>query len=239
MKRAYTWLAKYIDARDTLAVIFCSVFTWHWSSRVKSIIIEILAGISIEDSVIEIVPLGKWLFLFAFYFFIICRKLSKDRRMMLLVLYRYRYFETWWKHHFITMHIANFIIFIISCVMWETLDMFNGNFTNENFAVILVFFLHLSAGASVLTAGDILLHTKIIPCILLIWEGMSYIAAVNFHLPFLVCGMYVNCSFRKLGIAAAAAYVTEIFITVICYLTVPELWKRGYLEREIAECQVQ
>ena len=156
---------------------------------------------------------------------------------MPVVLYRYRYFETWWKRHFITMHIANFIIFVISCVIWETLDMFNGNFTNESFAVILVFFLHLSVGISVLTASNILLHTKITPCILLIWEGMSYIAAVNLHLPLLVCGMYVNCACRKLGITAAAAYVTEIFITVICYLTVSELWKRGYLERKAAECQ--
>lgn len=238
MKRADALLKKYIDTWDILAVICYSVFTLYWSSQLKSIVAEILAGISMEGSVIEIVPLGKWLFLFAFYFFIIGRKLSKNRRMLLFVLYRYRYFEAWWKCHFITIHIANFIIFLISCIVWETFDWFNGNFTNESFAVISVFFLHLSAGISVLTAGNILFNAKLTPCILLILEGMLYIVSVNFNLPFLVCGMYVNCSYHSLGIIAGAAYGVEILIIAICYLTVPGLWKLGYLERKAWECQV-
>ncbi|MEZ3429616.1 MAG: hypothetical protein K1W36_05015 [Lachnospiraceae bacterium] len=239
MKSVYIFIQKYIDIWDALAVICYSVFTWCWSGQVKSNITEILSGISTEGSVIEIVPLGKWLFLFAFYFFIICRKLSKNRRMLTFVLYRYRYFETWWRRHFITMHIANFMIFIISCVIWGTLELFNGIFTNENIAVILVFFLHLSVWISVLIAGNIIFNTKITPCILLIFEGMLYIVSVNFNLPFLVCGMYANCSYHKLGIIAVVAYVIEILIMAICYLTVSKLWKLGYLERKVVECQVQ
>ncbi len=239
MKSASIFIQKNIDTWDVLAVVCYSAFTWYWSDRVKSIITEILAGISTKTGVIEVVPLGKWLFLFAFYFFIICRKLSENRRMLAFALYRYKYFETWWKRHFITMHISNFIIFIISCVIWGTLELFDGNFTNENYDVILVFFLHLSVWISVLIAGNIIFDTKITPCILLIFEGMLYIVSVNLNLPFLACGMYVNCSYAKLGVIAAVAYVIEILIIAICYLAVPKLWKWGHLERKVVKCQVQ
>ncbi|GFI22826.1 hypothetical protein IMSAGC011_01602 [Lachnospiraceae bacterium] len=239
MKSVYKFIQKYIDLWDALAVICYSVFTWYWSSHVKSIITEILAGIPNEGSIIEIVPLGKWLFLFAFYFFIISRKLSKNRKILPFILYRYRYFKTWWKRHFIAMHIIDFIIFIISCVIWGMLELFDENFTNENFGIILVFFLHLSVWISVLVVNDIIFSAKITPCILLIFEGMLYIISVNFNLPFLVCGMYVNCSYSKLGIIAMVVYAIEILTIAICYLIVPKLWKLGYLERKVIGCQVQ
>lgn len=234
MKCLYKFIRECIDVRDGLAVICYSVFAWYWIDGTKGIIIEILGGIPIENgNMIEIVPLGKWLFLFAFYFLIVCRKLSKSRSILNFTLYRHKYFKLWWKYHFITIHITNFLIFIISCAIWRILEIFDGKSSDGNFAVTIVFFLHLSVWISILTLSDIIFERKIAPCILLILEGMLYIFSVNYNMPYLVCGMYVRCSYSELGVVAAAAYGIEIFIIAVCYFTAPQLWKFGYLERKI------
>lgn len=233
MKRLYKFISEYVDVWDASALICYSVFAWHWIDGAKGIITEILGGIPIENgNMIEIVPLGKWLFLFAFYFFIVCRKLSKTESILTFTLYRHKYFKSWWKHYFITMHITDLLIFIISCAIWRILEIFNGKSGDENFAIILVFFLHLSVWISILILSNIIFERKIAPCILLILEGMLYIFSVNYHLPFLACGMYVRCSYLKLGVVAAAAYGIEILIIAICYFIAPKLWRFGCLERK-------
>lgn len=239
MKSLYKFIQEYIDLWDVLAVICYSAFVWYWINNTQNAIMEILGGIPNEmGSTIEMVPLGKWLFLFAFYSFIICRKLSKNRKILTFTLYRHRCFKSWWKHHFIAMHITDFLVFVISCSIWGTLELFNGKWTKENFAIILVFFLHLSVWVSILAVSDIIFERKIAPCILLILEGMLYVCSVNFNLPFLVCGMYVNCSYPKLGIVSVMAYGIEVLTVAICYLVVPRLWRFGCLERKVIGCQV-
>lgn len=234
MKCLYKFIWNCIDVWDGLAVICYSFFIWYWIDGKKGIIIEILGGIPIENgNMIEIVPLGKWLFLFAFYFFIVCRKLSKSRSILTIALYRHQYFKSWWKCHFITIHITNFLIFIISCAIWRILEIFEGKSGGESFAVMLVFFLHLNVWISILILSDIIFERKIAPCILLILEGILYIFSINYNLQFLVCGMYVRCSFSQLGIAAAAVYGIEISIIAACYFIAPQLWRYGYSERKI------
>jgi hypothetical protein len=205
-----------------------------WINSEKGVITGIIGGIPFANgNIIEIVLLGKWLFLYAFYFFIICRKLGKSKSNIVFTLYRYKYFKTWWRHHFVSIHTTSFFVFIASCAIWRFFDIFYRKSDDEFIAVMLAFFLHLSVWISILALCDVVSERKIAPCILLIVEGMLYIFSVNYNLTFLECGMYVRCHYYRMGYGVVAAYGVEILMIAICYFSVPRLWKYGFLERKV------
>lgn len=225
-------VTKCIDKWDALAALAYSVLTWTWTDVSKRGFTGILGGISTENgNTIELVPLGKWLFLFAFYFLIICRKLYQTISNLTLTVYRYQSFKQWWRHSFMMIHLTDALIFTETCAVWGIFESISGNPDWEAIAVVAVFFLHLSVWVSILEVCNVAFERQIAPCVLLILEGMLYILSVNYDQPVLACGMYVRCVCAAPGIAAAV-YGAEAMIIMVCYFAAPQLWKSGYLERK-------
>lgn len=228
MKRI-AWVMKKIETCRDIPIVTCfALFVLKWRNQTEYNIIGILGGISDFDTDrIEIIQLGKWLFLFAFYFWFIERKLEKDRKIITFKIYRYGRFQTWWKYHYIKMHWSSFCTYGISCLIWMVAEFGKRGCIKNEFAVILVFFLHLSLWMSILILCDILVYKKIVICILLLAEGLTYIFSVNFKVPCLAFGMYARSS----GLVAIFIYMLEVFGIIGCYITGLWLWKKGWLER--------
>lgn len=234
MKGLRRFMRESIDMWDILAVLFFSVFTRFWLEDYECVIEGILGGISTEyGNELELFAMGKWMFLFAFYFFIICRKLSRNRRVLTFTLSRCKSFKEWWNHQFITIHGINFMIFAMNCVIWKVFEAADGKNSSDGMAIIVTFFLHLSVWVSILTLCDVVFESKIVPCIMLVAEGMLYVCSVSFDAPWIACGMYARCSYARVGIIAVIIVVIKALVLAACYLAVPKLWKCGYLEREV------
>lgn len=232
MRRLWKMISGNIDRWDILAALGFSVLVWSWTDGTKRGITGILGGISTENgNTIELVPLGKWLFLFAFYFLIICRRLYQTKSNLTFALYRYRSFKRWWRHSFMMIHLTDLLIFIGTCAVWGIFGLLSGNPDGEAIAVLAVFSLHLSVWVSILALGNVVFERQLMPCVLLILEGMLYILSVNYDQPVLACGMYVRCACAPPGIAAAV-YGAEALIIMVCYFTAPKLWESEYLERK-------
>lgn len=243
MKNLCKLVTGYADAWDALLTLLVGLIVFLWTLEPGDIIMGILGGIPVKEGNviapgiigidgIQHLPLCKWLFLFAFFLLIACRGLAKAREFMGFSLCRYPSFKAWWGWNFATVHIVVALVYLASCALWLLLGLAGGRASAEGFPAMLVFYLHLNAMVSVLILGDLLVEKKIVPCILIVIEGLLYVFSVNFRIPALACGMYVRCSYSpQSGMVAIVAYALEIFITVACYAAAPALWRRGRLEQ--------
>ncbi len=71
-----------------------------------------------------LLPLGKWLFLFGFFFFILCRGIYADSRFGLFEKYRYGSFRGWWRAYFLKSHFRNSLAFLTAYLLWGLLGRF-------------------------------------------------------------------------------------------------------------------
>lgn len=218
-----------MDSWNIMVAMAFSCFVWCQADKTDGAITGILGGIP-DYGELELVPMGRWLFLFGFYFLSACRQLGKKRKLGIFTLYRYQSFHAWWKNCFGMTHMANLLVFLIGCAVWELAGLLSGKTGTHEIEIIVVFYLHLSVWISILIVSDIVFEKKIMPCILIIVEAVLYVFSVNYENPYLAGGMYLRCSYRENGIFSVAVYIIEIVIIVICYKIEPFLWKQGIWE---------
>lgn len=209
------------DFLSTLCFALC-IYGWTWDKSKP--VQEILGGVPYYEEVgILLLPLGKWLFLFGFFFFILCRRMFVDSRLVIFEKYRYGSFRGWWSVHFWTLHLKNSLTFLTAYLLWGLmgkLDMQAGT--------ALVFYLHLSAMASILIVADYFHLSGAAPCILIVAEGVCYVLSVRHHLSWLACGMYTRSIFERADGFPVWILATEVVLTVLCWVIVPIVHDKGF-----------
>ena len=98
---------------------------------------------------------------------------------------------------------------------------------------VLFFFLHLSVYMSGIIVCDFVCEKNILPCILIVLEGMLYVLSVDYRLPALAWGMYVHCTSSEIGIFSPVLCVIKTVLILGCYAIIPVFWKYGIIERKV------
>lgn len=213
---------------NLLMTVCFAFFVYAWTDKDDEVIFRILGGIpDYGGRTIEIVPLGKWLFLFGFFFLIACRTINMSQQIKKLQMYRYQKFVKWWSQHFTVVHMVNAFTFFTAYLIWRLICGENGKIE-----VVFVFFLHLSCMISILLLFDFI-GKKTVPCILIIIEGMGYVLSVNYDISWLACGMYNRSILFREGGFSVGVFILEIVIILFCYMGAPYLWKKEILERKM------
>lgn len=211
-----------------LLTVCFAFFVYVWIDKDDEVIFRILSGIpDYGGRTIEIVSLGKWLFLFGFFFLMACRTINMSREIKKFQMYRCQKFIRWWSQYFAVVHMVNALTFLIAYFIWWLVCR-----ENEKMEVVFVFFLHLSCMISILLLFDFI-GKKIMPCILILIEGIGYVLSVNYDIPWLACGMYNRSIFFRKDGFSVGILVLEIMIIVFCYVAALYLWNKGILERKI------
>ena len=81
-----------------LTIFMCMVYGWS-TNGTKDTTLIILNGIP-NYGELEILLMGKWLFLFSIFFFMLCRKQAKYKPIQRYILCRKQHFNRWWRQHF-------------------------------------------------------------------------------------------------------------------------------------------
>lgn len=193
---------------------------------------SILEGIPYYGE-LAMIPMGKWLFLFAFFFLILCRKQTKYRPLTRYAMYRYGNFDKWWRHHFCGQYGYFSICFWFCCLLRSLVEIVCGEITWEVIETELFFFLHLSVYIGIIIFCDFIWKNNYAPCVLLVIEGMLYVFSVDYKMPALSCGMYMHCSYSKIGIWSVVLCILKLLLIWGCYISVPCIWKKEMAEREM------
>lgn len=218
---------KVCDKWDLLLTVCFALFVYFWHGFSDDLILRILGGVpDYGGKVIPYIPFGRWLFLFGFFLFSVCRSLYEEGGINVLERYRYKEMGKWWRKHFLMLHLKNTVLFLICYAIWYALER-----KELHLMAAVTFFLHLSMMISVLLLADYL-DIKIMPCLLIVAEGMGYVLSVNYDLPSLANGMYNRSIFVRKDGFSFPVYLMEIIVIGICYVAVPFLWKRNIRERK-------
>lgn len=222
------WIKRVWNKWNLILVVCFAFFIYYWTWQKQNPILEILGGIpDYGQKNIEILPLGKWLFLLAFFFFISCKEMHTELKTWIFELYRYQSFKLWWRRHFWGIHLITAQVFLIAYLIWTIFGRMN-----MQLEVAIIFYLHLSSLISILLVADYISTTKIIPCVMLIIEGVGYVLSVNYDVPWIVCGMYNRSIFSRQDGFGLEMIIVEVFVTWICYKLVPILWGKDGRERK-------
>lgn len=226
MKYIIWQMKKRMNLQTFLYSICFALLVGYWSDKRNGLLVGALGGVPDNGSgALELLCLGKWLFLYAFFFFIICRELIVDERIFGFTVYRFRSFKTWWRMHFCSVLTANAVVYTFVSFLWWTADRINGQSNNKALVIYMIFLLHLSCMAGIILLFDYLTANKLAPCILIITEGILYVLSVRYRIPWLACGMFCRIAFCVDDGFPAVICVVEILVTCLCYLAVPLLSK--------------
>lgn len=219
---------KICNKWNFLMTVCFALFVYAWTEKKDEAIFGILGGIpDYGGRTIEIVPLGKWLFLFGFFFLIACRTINMSQQIKNFQMYRHQKFVRWWSQHFAVVHMVNVLTFFTAYLIWRLICRENGELE-----AVFTFFLHLSCMISILLLFDFI-GTKIMPCILIVVEGMGYVLSVNYDIPWLACGMYNRSIFFREDGFSVGIFILETVIILFCYMAAPYLWNKEILERKV------
>lgn len=207
-----------------------ALFTWMWSDKYDGVITSVLGGIETESDIIDILGLGKWLFLFAVYFLILNKMLVDNRKTLLFSLYRYRDFKSWWKQYFLRLHITMFLYYLISCIVWYVIGGVTDNSSSHAVEIMIIFYMHLAMYFSIIAAADRILNKSIMPCILILIEGVTYIISVQYRHIVLTFGMYRRMALMDNKWFQVIVPGIEFIVCWLCYFSVIRLWKKDKLE---------
>lgn len=208
----------------TLGFALC-VYGWTWDK--ERLVQEILGGIPyVEGDGIPLLPLGKWLFLFGFFFFVVCRGMLANARVSTFERYRYGSFRSWWRMRFLTLHCKNALSFLTAYLLWGLL----GGLKLQA-GVALVFYLHLSAMVSVLIVADYFWRSGMAPGFLIVAEGVAYVLSIRHRLPWLAFGMYSQSVFGRSDGFPVWVLAAEAVFTGLCCMIVPIVRRKEILER--------
>lgn len=214
-----------------LIIFMCMVYGWS-TNETKDTTQMILNGIP-NYGELEILLMGKWLFLLSIFFFMLCRKQAKLKPIQGFILYRKQYFNSWWRQHFWKQYGYFAFGFWISVLLWHCMDLCRGITEFGCVGEVLFFFLHLSVYMSGIIVCDFVCEKNILPCILIVFEGMLYVLSVDYRLPALAWGMYVHCAFSKIGFLSPVLCVIKTVLILGWYASIPVFWKYRIIERKV------
>lgn len=211
-------------------VIGFTIFTWMWSEKNNGVIESVLSGIKIEDNMIKTLNLGKWLFLFAVYFLMLNRIMVENKKMILFSLYRYKDFKEWWRHHFMLLQKKMLFYYLLCCIIWYLIEIVTNNHSENIIPIITIFYIHIAMFFSVLIAANQIFDKSITPCVLILIEGLSYIASVQYPTIVMTCGMHCTMATIENIWFKIILLVMQAIICYFSYFLVVFLWKKDKLE---------
>ena len=213
-----------------IILIGFSLFTWMWSEKNNGVIASVLGGIEIEDDLIKTLRLGKWLFLFAVYFLMLNKMLVDNRKIILFSLYRYRNFKEWWKQYFLKLQKEMFFYYFMCCIVWYLIEIITSNYSKHVIPIMIIFYMHIAMYFSIVIAANQIFNKSIMPCILVLVEGLSYIVAVQYPLIIFTYGMYCRMAMVENKWFHIIVLLIEFIVCCLSYFCVIWLWKKDRLE---------
>lgn len=183
----------------------------------------------LDDGYLDLLALGRWLFLYGMLLFFFTLFVNRKRRSSQFILYRYRTFRKWWSVSFWSgIFITEGMFFGIVFICFAC----NGvGDVRQNLYICIVYGIHLALAGSIIRVVDFLYPGIPITAYLIIWEGVSYVLSVQFDCSGIVSGMYVrSTSYISGGFSIETACIIKGILIGLCYETVCELWKKGYID---------
>lgn len=209
---------------DFLVSVLFALLMYAWTWNKGNLVKEIIGGIPYDGtSRLELLSLGKWLFLFAFFLLRVCQKMMAVSQVCILGLYRFGSFRKWWSIHFWKMHLVNGLTFLTVYLIWGLLDQMD-----MEVGTAFVFFLHLNVCVSIVTVADWCGKSKVAPSILIVLEGFFYVLSVCCNFPWLACGMHTRSIFERADGFPVWILVAEVVLTGLCWVIVPILHDKGF-----------
>lgn len=202
-----------------------------WKDKNKDVFLSLIGGIEEYDGEILILPMGRWLFLFGFFFLLAGLEVMKIKRVSYFVCYRHSTFKHWWKKQFIHIHLMVVILFGIALLTWLGCSIVQGKSLEDIGVISVTFLIHICLMVTIEICFDVLFSKALTGGILIVVEGVLYIIAEQYQIPWLAGGMYIRSSkMLENGFALPVMYVAEILFMLVCYGMILFMWKKGYME---------
>lgn len=183
----------------------------------------------VDAEYLDLLGLGRWLFLYSVFLFVFTLTISERRKMLSFTLYRYTTFTRWWHHNWwnsIQRVLIWYAIAIILCTIisgWQI--------TQQDIRVIVLYLVHILSACAVVGFVNFVSYRSKIVLYLIVWEGISYILSVHENCAWLVSGMYVrSAAYIKHGFSNLVVCGLKLIVIVVCYAAVVRLWKRGFVD---------
>lgn len=216
------------------ATFVFALLDYKWAGPGGGILEVRLGGIEESGGEILPVPMGRWLFVFGWFFLTAGLYSIRARRLLVLELYRHGSFGRWWFRQSLRIYGMSFILYMEMVLVWYVLEWLTGRKTEEAGWILITFGLHAALFVAVETGLNLLAMKGMAAGILIIAEGMGYVLAEQTGNPWLAGGMYVRSSrYIENGFSLPVMYSVEIVLLVFCYTAVWLLGRSGRLENRL------
>ena len=217
---------------EVIIIFLFSVFMIIWNVGCKNIVCNIYGGVEYNYGDINVLAMGKWLFVFAMYFLITGYEMLNNQRMFLFEIYRYKNYKTWWRNYFFNTQFSIFLIYIFSALELVIIEQRDGISLMNDLLIIVFFYMHLQMYISILICSGVLFKNSICPGVLVVFEGLLYVFSVSDNNLIGISGMYIrlknidNTVYSGIGIG-----IIEAVISIVLFLAVKLLISNEKCER--------
>jgi hypothetical protein len=233
MKKLQT---EYVFLWYVLSAVMIALLVFKWPGRHGELIFSCLGGIEENGKTIMLLPMGKWLLSYGYFFLIAGIEIRQAKKMCIFSLQRYGTFSSWWRRYFFRIQNIILLLYFEMIFIWRIIEWASGQKTRNAFLIIFTFYLHLSMMISLELCSDLIWEKDVMAAALIVIEGICYIVAEEYKLPWMAGGMYVRSEhFLNYGFQLIAVYVMESVVIVVCYTLVWILWKKGIGVQKIGE----
>ena len=215
---------------NTLVIISAAVFVWLWSDKSGGVIYSAYGGIEIESRELNLIKLGKWLFIYGLYFLLLIKQLTDNKKTQLFSIYRFGSFKAWWKSYFLKIHLLMLGSYVISCLVFYVIELITDNHSSNTIEVLFIFYVHLATYISIIIACNQMFTKSLVPCVLIVFEGITYLISVQSSVMISSCGMYTSMSRIDSKCMIITIMMAQLLIGYVCYYIVIWLWKKDYLD---------
>ncbi|MGN0154612.1 MAG: hypothetical protein ACI4A3_09175 [Lachnospiraceae bacterium] len=232
----YSYSMVLIRNRIILLVVTLvfALFVGMWSEETGgSDIYSILGGIECEGKDdLNLLAMGKWLFLLGFFLMITAISLTVYKNMRIFLIYRYGGFPKWWRRYFVSVFSSVCFCFLCAVFVWKVCSDSSAISLWKEVHISFHYLLHLLSVVSMVIVLDLILQSKSAISLFIIAEGIFYVFSVHYQCSWMVLGMFVRSEWHTAdGFNGIVAYIVEILVVLFSFAIVPVLWEKGYLER--------
>lgn len=211
---------------DGLLTALMAGITYIWTADREHPLFSLLGGV--EDAgggEINILALGKWLFLTGFFLLMAGRELVRRRQMFLFCVYRYGDVKNWWTHTFLGVLGRMCILYMEAVVLWGVFQWMETNLI-QGIWQVCTFGLHMLCLVAVVCASGVAFSKNYMLPILLVAEGILCVLAVQCDMPVFASGMYYHSSqWKENGFSIPMVYFIDGCLIFLCYVSVM-LWNK-------------
>lgn len=211
-----------------------SIFCCVECDGVQGIISQILGGIPVQTGEIEIVLMGKWLFLIAFYLLLTGIELNSRESIRLYALYRYKSYHNWWRKNFYSIQLLMSMLLMESVLLWSGYERINGLSSGSAVQIVFLFWVHMCFLVMLQCLLHLFIQNGMGASILIFLEGIGYLFSLKIKNCGLltpgIWGMYIRSSLaEKNGFQTILVVFIQLAAIAVCAIF------GDYIERKIRD----